>query len=101
MPVYQYRCSSPECQHEFEAANEIETRHEARCPRCKATAKKLFLPLQVGGFKERDVKLWNARRKVMEKVHVSTREQLVRACDRRGLIHRGYSYHDQFPVEEG
>ena len=95
MPVYQYQCRNKECQHEFEQALAVDVRHKGRCPKCGARGKKLFTPLQVGGFKERSVELWNKQTKEMEVVRVGSRDSLVRECSKRGLIHRGYSYHDK------
>lgn len=101
MPVYQYRCRNPECRREFEQVHETNRRHRGRCPKCGARAKKLLTVPQVGGFRERDIELWNGGAKRMDTVHVASRADVERECDKRDLIHRGYHYHDRVkPAED-
>jgi putative FmdB family regulatory protein len=45
MPVYDYRCSSCDCN--FEMKQSFEDKDETSCPECGKTAKRQFIPVPV------------------------------------------------------
>jgi putative FmdB family regulatory protein len=45
MPIYEYECS--ECSHRFEVKQGFNDNPQAKCPRCKKIARRVFLPTPI------------------------------------------------------
>jgi putative FmdB family regulatory protein len=45
MPIYEYECSH--CSHRFEVKQSFKDKPEAKCPECKATARRVFHPTPI------------------------------------------------------
>ena len=93
MPEYEYKCKS--CKRTFTQVKQVKFRHKGRCRHCGGVGVKQLTPPLIGGFRERDVDLFDDKRRKMDTVHVSTKEQLVGECRKRGLVHRDIMYHDK------
>lgn len=93
MPVYPHRCR--ECKLDFDVTCEISERDNGHCPQCGKKAERDIakqVGVQIGGFKPRWVDIKGDR------VFVSTKEQIISECNKRGALHMGYTYFDR---EEG
>jgi putative FmdB family regulatory protein len=94
MPVYPQRCR--ECKLDFDLTCEISERDTLNvCPKCGKKSERDFarqVGVQISGFKPRWVDIKGDR------IFVSTKEQMVSECNKRGALHMGYSYFDK---EEG
>ncbi len=45
MPIYEYECGS--CHHRFEVKQGFKDKPQAKCPQCKATARRVFHPTPI------------------------------------------------------
>ena len=87
MPTYPYQC--PKCRSEAETVCSVTERPKTvACP-CGGRMERKYVPIIVGGFIPRTLSLKG------DSVRVESKEQLKRECDQRGLIHRGYHYHEK------
>ncbi len=93
MPEYEYVCRS--CKKKFTQVKQVNFRHKGRCSHCGGVGLKQFTVPTIGGFRERDVRLFDDKRRKMDTVHVSTKEQLILECRKRDLVHRDMMYHDK------
>lgn len=93
MPTYQWECQV--CSHNFDVTCMIaELKGVERCPKCGSPASRVFVPVQVGGFKERTLELEGPGNR-KGRVRISSVTQLKDECRKRGKIHTGYMYYDK------
>lgn len=45
MPIYEYEC--PRCQHRFEVRQGFKDKPQAKCPKCKEPARRVFHPTPI------------------------------------------------------
>lgn len=90
MPTYAYVCRR--CNRQFDRTCGVDERNDQLCECGAKPERQWSSDYQVGGFKPRWVEIKG------ERVFVSTKSELVSACNQRGALHMGYSYFDR---EEG